>query len=97
MLPWLAPISIYWTLAAIYFGGAPIHIEGGGGVQTILGLLVHFAVYLAIFAILRSVLLAPLGEIFGGVIFPLIVTSALLTVTGRLVFRLVGIRIAKDG
>ena len=62
------PIALFWTLAAMYLGGAAIHIDGGGGGRQIGGLLLHFVAYLVVYAILRAVLSGLLGPAFGGVV-----------------------------
>ena len=93
MIPWLIPISIFWTFVAIYLGGTPVHIEGGGGLQQILGLLIHFVAYLVAYAILRIILLGILGPVFGGIVVPALVASILIPALGKLAFRLVGVRI----
>ena len=43
MLAWLVPIAVFWSLAALYVGGAAINIEGGGGGRQTSGLLLLFA------------------------------------------------------
>ncbi len=98
MLTWLIPIALFWGFAAIYLGGAPIHIKGGGGLRQIAGLLLHFAAYLGVYAALRAVLGGALGVILGGLVVPLIVASLLIPVLAKLTFRLVGVRITSaDG
>ena len=93
MLVWLLPIALFWLLAALYLGAAPISMEGGGAMQQLIGLLLYYAVYLGVYAGLRAVLLAPFGEVFGGIVFPLVVASALTPIMGKLSFRAVGVRI----
>ncbi len=93
MIPWLVPVSIFWTLVAIYLGGSALHIEGGGGKQQILGLLLHFVAYLIVYAVLRTLLVGIFGSIFGGIVIPAIVASILIPILGKLAFRLVGVRI----
>lgn len=97
MIPWLIPISLYWTLAAVYLGGSPLEIEGGGGGQQILGLLLHFAAYMVAYAIVRILFTGPLGEIVGGIVVPILVASILLPVLGKVAFRVVGVRIVSVG
>ncbi len=96
MVPWLIPVALFWTLAALYLGGAAIHIEGGGGGRQVGGLLLHFAAYLAVYALLRAVLSGPVGPIFGGVVVPIVVTSSLLPLLAKLTFRVVGVRITSS-
>ena len=93
MIPWLVPISIFWTLVAVYLGGSPLRFEGGGGLMQTIGLLLHFVAYLVVYAVLRIVLMGVAGPIFGGIVFPALVASILIPILGKLVFRLVGVRI----
>ena len=93
MIPWLVPVSLFWTFTAVYLGGSPVHIEGGGGVRQTLGLLLHFVAYLIAYAVVRTVFMGILGAIVGGIVIPLIVASILIPVLGKLAFRLVGVRI----
>ena len=97
MLVWLVPVALFWGLAAIYLGGAPIHIRGGGGWRQIGGLLLSFAAYLGVYAGLRTLTLGALGAILGGIVAPLILTSMLLPLLIKLTFRLVGVRITRAG
>ena len=96
MVPWLIPIALFWTLAALYLGGAAIHIEGGGGGRQIGGLLLNFVAYVGVYALLRAILLGPVGPIFGGVVVPIVVTSCLLPLLAKLTFRVVGVHITPD-
>lgn len=93
MLAWLVPAALFWGLAAIYLGGAPIHIKGGGGWQQSGGVLLGFAAYLGVYAVLRTLLMGALGPIAGGIIVPLIAASILLPFLVRFTFRLLGVRI----
>lgn len=93
MVAWLVPISVFWPLAALYLGGAPITIEGGGGVRQIGGLFLHFAAYLLAYGLLRAGFSVLIGPVLGGVIIPIVVASALIPLLGRLSFRAVGVRI----
>ena len=93
MVPWLIPIALFWILAALYLGGTAIHIEGGGGGRQIGGLLLHFAAYVGVYALLRAVLSGPVGPILGGVVVPIVVTSSLLPLLAKLAFRVMGVRI----
>jgi len=93
LVPWLIPIALFWTLAALYLGGAAIHIEGGAGARQLGGLLLNFVAYLGVYALLRAVLIGPVGAIVGGIVVPIVVTSSLLPLLAKLAFRVVGVRI----
>ena len=96
MIGWLPAIAFYWTFAAVYLGGAAIEIEGGGGGRQLLGLVLHFAVFLVVFgvaralfgAVLPSALAVGLGLVAAVVLFP---------ISAKLAFRVVGVRITTLG
>ena len=75
MLVWLVPIAVFWSLAALYVGGAAINIEGGGGGRQTLGLLLLFASYLGVYAVSGMVLAGVAGAAFGVIVFPLLIAS----------------------
>jgi len=50
---WLIPISLFWILAAVYFGGFNISIVGGSGFRQVLGLLVTYLLFLVAWGLLR--------------------------------------------
>lgn len=93
MVPWLVPIAVFWPLAAMYLGGAPIALEGGGGVRQTGGLLLHFAMYLVTYALIGVALSGLMGPILGGIVVPVVLASALLPFLAKVAFRLVGVRI----
>jgi len=93
LVAWLIPIALFWPLAAMYLGGAPITLDGGGGVRQTGGLILHFALYVGAYALLRALLSGPIGPVLGGIVVPIVVVSALLPILGRLAFRVVGTRI----
>lgn len=91
MVEWLVPIGLFWIMAAIFFGGLYDAEEGSSGGRQFLGLLLLFAVYLGIFGVLRMALgefMGPLGRI----IIPTALPTMLLGRIGKIVFRIVGVR-----
>jgi len=96
LVEWLAPIAAFWTLAAMYLGGAPIRIEGGGGVRQLGGLAASFALYLVVFALLRPLLAGVTGPVLA-VALATVGTSLLLPWECRLGFILFGVKIRKAG
>ena len=93
MVEWLAPVALFWTMAALYLGGFPLNIEGGGGARQFLALIVTFALYLAVWFGLRSVLRGPAGAI-GAVAIACLLATALLPLLARAGFRVFGVRIS---
>ncbi len=92
MIVWLPALALFPILAALYLGGAEIHIEGGGGGRQIAGLLLHYAAFMGAFAVLRLVILTFLGPVLS-VALAMVGAAILLPLLARLMFRVVGVRI----
>lgn len=92
MIVWLPAMALFPILAALYLGGAAINIEGGGGGRQIAGLLLHYAAFMGAFAVLRLVILTFMGPI-QSVALAMLGAAILLPLLGRLMFRVVGVRI----
>ena len=93
MAEWLVPISMFWLMAAVFFGGLYDAEDGSAGRQA-LGLLLTFVAYLAIFAGLRLALggfLGPLGRLILATAIPATLVGRL----GKIVFKLVGVRLTR--
>ena len=95
MIFWLPAVALYWTLAALYLGGAAIDIEGGGPGRQIAGILLHFVAFIAVFGLAKFLLQYLVGDALG-VALGLVVASILLPITAKLTFRLVGVRITSS-
>ena len=93
MIEWLVPISMFWLMAAVFFGGL-YDVENGSGGRQALGLLLTFAAYLAIFAGLRLALGGLMGPL-GRLILPTAIPTMLLGRLGKIVFKLVGLRLTR--
>ncbi len=93
---WLVPLALFWPLTALYLGGAPIRIDGGGGVRQLAGLLLHFALFLGAWLGVRTVLSAVASGALLTVVVPALVVVILLPLLARVAFRAVGVRIRPD-
>ena len=95
MLVWFVPIAVFWSLAALYVGGAAINIEGGGGGRQTLGLLLLFASYLGVYAVSGMVLAGVAGAAFGVIVFPLLIASIAMPLLTRVTFKIVGVSVSR--
>lgn len=90
---WLVPITLFWTLTALYVGGM-VEATGGGPVRQILALLVSFVLFLVAWGVLRI----PFGSMHP--ILHLAIPSVLSVIALPLVVRLghmgLGIRLRAD-
>ena len=95
MLAWLVPIAVFWSLAALYVGGAAINIEGGGGGRQTSGLLLLFASYLGVYTVAGMALTGIAGTAFGGIVFPVLIASISIPLLTRVTFKLVGVSVSR--
>lgn len=95
IVEWLVPVVVFWMVGAMYLGGAPIRIEGGGGVRQLGGLAASFVLFLAVWWGLRTVLATVLGTI-GAIAAAAVVALILLPAVCKVGFRLFGVRIVSD-
>jgi hypothetical protein len=95
VLAWLVPIAVFWSLAALYLGGAAINIKGGGGGRQTLGLLLLFASYLGVYTICGLALTGVAGAAFGGIVFPVLIASISIPLLTRVMFKLVGVSVSR--
>jgi hypothetical protein len=79
-------------MAALYLGGFPLHVKGGGGGRHTLGVFVTFALYLLVWFGLRAALRGPAGTV-GAVAFACLIATVLLPFLARIAFRVLGVRI----
>jgi hypothetical protein len=94
VVEWVAAISMFWAIAALYLGGFQIRFEGADGPRQLVGLLICFALYMVVFGVLRMVLTGPMGGVVG-VIVAVLISCALIPLLSRVAFRVVGVRIAR--
>lgn len=92
LVEWLVPIAVFWMVGAMYLGGAPIRIEGGGGVRQVGGLFASFALFLAAWRVLYALLEGAAGSILA-VALAALGAAILLPLVCRLGFLLFGVRI----
>ncbi|HJU66095.1 MAG TPA: hypothetical protein VJ596_10480 [Gemmatimonadaceae bacterium] len=93
MLEWLIPVSLFWILAAVLLGALPVNLVGGSGMQQILGLLLMYLFYLAVWGILHRLLG---DDIAVRVIVPTVIATLALPVLAKLAFAIVRVRVVRD-
>lgn len=96
IVEWALAISLFWLAAALFLGGAPIRIRGGGGPRQLGGLFLVFALYLAAWKGLTAVLtgLAPYGV---GFAVGSLLAVGLVPPLCWAAFRILGVRIEPRG
>jgi hypothetical protein len=93
MVEWLVPISLFWTLSALYLGGFAIHIEDRGALRQVVALLLMFVFYLVVFWAVRTGLGGAMPAI-PAVIVASLVAGVLIPLLARVAFRAFGVRIS---
>ncbi|HJR62436.1 MAG TPA: hypothetical protein VJ803_01945 [Gemmatimonadaceae bacterium] len=92
MLEWLIPVSLFWILAAVFLGALPVNLVGGSGLQQILGLLLMYVLYLAVWGVLHRLL----GDnLLVRVIVPTVVASLLIPLLAKVAFAIVRVRVER--
>jgi hypothetical protein len=89
---WLVGAILFWVASAIYFGGLQRDVEGGTGFRQFVGLLLTFAIFLAVWSVLYKMIGAETAK---GLLIASVVTALLLPLEVRLGFMLVGARVRR--
>lgn len=92
MVEWLVPVSLFWTLTALYLGGFRLDIQDGPGYRNLGGLLLTFVLFLVVWWAVRTGLGAAL-PLVAAVAVAALVAGLLLPVLTRVGFRVMGLRI----
>lgn len=93
MLDWLLAGILFWVASALYFGGLEHDVEGGTGFRQFIGLLLTYAIFLVVWAVLHKVL----GEHTAkGLLLASVITALLLPIEARVGFMLVGAKLRKS-
>jgi len=94
-IEWIIPFALYPTLAALYYGGAPIRFEGPDNARQLLGVFLGLVIFLAVWGVLKTVLQPMTGPMIG-LAAASILASFALRPGCRLGCRLVGVRVVDD-
>jgi hypothetical protein len=90
---WLVPVVLFWGVMALYFGGFERDVQGGSGFRQFLGLILTYAIFLAVWGGLHSVVAA--GSTVG-VLIASAVAGVAIPLEVRLGFLLVGARVRRS-
>ena len=64
-IEWIIPFALYPTLAALYYGGAPIRFEGPDNARQLLGVALGLVIFVAVWGVLKTVIQPMTGPIIG--------------------------------
>jgi hypothetical protein len=95
MPAWLIPVSLFWSVAAVWVGGI-LEVKGGNGVRQILGLLVSYPLYLGLWWVVSTSLRGFAGALMGGVILPAVITSLTMPLVLGIGYRVLGMRLTRQ-
>ena len=90
---WLLPVTLFWGIAALYFGGFQRDITGASGFRQFIGLILSYALFLAVWGVVHAFVLRDslLGIVVAGA-----VASVAVPLEMRLGFLLVGARVRRS-
>ena len=84
---WLLPVTLFWFVAALYFGGIEMEVVGGTGFRQLVGLVLSYVLFVVIWRVLYTMLGADTAK---GYIVATIVSLALLPIDMLVGFRVMG-------
>ena len=93
-MEWLVPICLFWTLIALYLGGWPVEVVGGGPVRQLTGMFNSFILYLALWGGLRA-LLGGIGGLLWGAVMPTVFATLALPVLVWGGYMVMGVRVQR--
>jgi hypothetical protein len=97
MVEWLIPVSLFWTLVALYMGGLSTSIENGPAARQVLGLFATFLLFLLVWWAIRTGLGMVSEGLLTRVLLPTVLALGALPLVVRAGFRILGIRVARGG
>ena len=77
MIEWIIPFALYPTLAALYYGGAPIRFEGPDNARQLLGVALGMVIFVAVWGVLKTVIQPMAGPLIGLAFASLLASFAL--------------------
>ncbi len=95
MIEWIIPFALYPTMAALYYGGAPIRFEGPDSARQLLGVFLGLVLFVAVWGVLKIVIQPMTGQMIGLTVASLLASFALRPGC-RLACRMVGVRVVDD-
>jgi hypothetical protein len=48
---WLVPLTLFWFVVAIYFGGIDMEVSGGSGLMQFIGLLLSYVLFIVVWRV----------------------------------------------
>lgn len=95
MIEWIIPIALYPTMAALYYGGAPIRFEGPDNARQLLGVFLGLVLFVAVWGVFKTVLQPITGPMIGLAVASILASFALRPGC-RIACRVVGVRVVDD-
>lgn len=92
VVEWAVAISLFWMVTALFLGGAPMRAEGDSPVRDTAGILLSFALYLAVWRALAALFVGFTSFLLGLALGTLI-SVPLIPVLNVLALRVFGVRI----
>lgn len=92
VVEWTVALSLFWMVSALFLGGAPMRVEGDRPLRSVAGIVLSFALYLAVWRVLAGIGVGLAPDLLGLALATL-VSVPLIPVLNVLSLRIFGIRI----
>jgi hypothetical protein len=84
---WLVPVTLFFGVSALFFGGFQYDIKGGTGFRQFVGVILTFALFLVVWGVMHHFVMP---DSVLGVIIASVVAALAYPIEARLGFMLVG-------
>jgi hypothetical protein len=91
----LVPMTMFFTMTALYLGGMSVDIAGGSGGRQVLSLIVMFVLFMGVWFGLHLALGGATGGMIMRVVVPTVITVPLIPIFARVAFMILGMRVEK--
>ena len=89
---WLVPITLFWAVSALYFGGFQYDVSGGSGFRQFIGVILTYVLFLVVWGVMHQFVMP---ETTLGVVIASVVAALAYPIEARVGFMLVGGRLRR--
>jgi len=84
---WLVPVTLFWFVVALYFGGLEMEVMGGSGFRQLVGLLLSYVLFIVVWRVVYTVAGPDTAK---GEVIATIVSILTLPIDVMICFRIMG-------
>jgi hypothetical protein len=89
---WLVPITLFWAVSALFFGGFQYDVTGGSGGRQFLGVIFSYALFLVVWGVMHAFVMVDSAL---GIVVASAVAALAYPIEVRLGFLLVGAHVRR--